>query len=188
MTGIRIAITGTPVGKSTFCEQGDWATITVQELAKQYDCIEEIEGDGAAPIDVDRLREVVDWPQESCILIDGHLSHLLSVDAAVIIRCEPSVLRERLQSRDYSVQKVEENVECELIGLITAECLDLPHLELNSADSVESMIAAVESWITDGSNPKSQASPSIGLAKSMERIEWHSKRQENSYENAETYR
>lgn len=160
MTGIRIAITGTPgVGKSTFCEQGDWATITVQELAKQHDCIEEIGEDGAAPIDVDRLREVVVWPDESCILIDGHLSHLLSVDAAVIIRCEPSVLRERLQSRDYSVQKVEENVECELIGLITAECLDLPHLELNSANSVESMIAAVESWITDGFKPQKPSEP-----------------------------
>ena len=160
MTGIRIAITGTPgVGKSTFCEQGDWATITVQELAKQHDCIEEIEEDGAAPIDVYRLREVMVWPEESCILIDGHLSHLLSVDAAVIIRCEPSVLRERLQSRDYSVQKVEENVECELIGLITAECLNLPHLELNSADGVESMIAAVESWITDGFKPQKPSEP-----------------------------
>ena len=160
MTGIRIAITGTPgVGKSTFCEQGVWATITVQELAKQHDCIEEIEEDGAAPIDVDRLREVVVWPEESCILIDGHLSHLLSVDAAVIIRCEPSVLRERLQSRDYSVQKVEENVECELIGLITAECLNLPHLELNSADGVESMIAAVESWIADGFKPQKPSEP-----------------------------
>ena len=56
MTGIRIAITGTPgVGKSTFCEQGDWATITVQELAKQHDCIEEIGEDGVAPIDVDLI-------------------------------------------------------------------------------------------------------------------------------------
>ena len=99
------------------------------------------------------------WPEESCILIDGHLSHLLSVDAAVIIRCEPSVLRERLQSRDYSVQKVEENVECELIGLITAECLDLPHLELNSANSVEAMIATVESWITDGFKPQKPSEP-----------------------------
>ena len=66
---------------------------------------------------------------------------------------------ERLQSRDYSVQKVEENVECELIGLITAECLDLPHLELDSADSMESMIAAVESWITDGFKPQKPSEP-----------------------------
>ena len=160
MTGIRIAVTGTPgVGKSTFCKQGHWSTISVQELAKRHDCIDEIGEDGAAPIDVDRLRDVVVWPEEPCILIDGHLSHLLSVDAVVIIRCEPSILRERLQSRNYSVQKVEENVECELIGIITAECLDLPHLELNSADGMESMIAAVETWITDGFKPQKPSEP-----------------------------
>ena len=160
MTGIRIAVTGTPgVGKSTFCKQGHWSTISVQELAKRHDCIAEIGEDGAAPIDVDRLRDVVVWPEEPCILIDGHLSHLLSVDAVVIIRCEPSILRERLQSRNYSVQKVEENVECELIGIITAECLDLPHLELNSADGMESMIAAVETWITDGFKPQKPSEP-----------------------------
>ena len=65
MTGIRIAVTGTPgVGKTSFCEFVKWTAISVQELAIKHDCVEEIEEDGVAPINIEKLREVVDWPQE----------------------------------------------------------------------------------------------------------------------------
>ena len=53
MTGIRIAVTGTPgVGKTTFCERLKWSKISVQELAEQHDCIDEVDENGVAPIDI----------------------------------------------------------------------------------------------------------------------------------------
>ncbi len=160
MTGKRIAVTGTPgVGKTSFCQKAKWPSISVQELAIQHGCIEEIDEDGAAPIDVETLREVVTWPQMDCLLIDGHLSHLLPIDAVIVIRCNPSALRERLENRAYSAEKIRENIDCELIGLIAAECLDLPHLELNSEDGLESMIASTEAWITDGFKPRRPSEP-----------------------------
>ncbi|MEC8927431.1 MAG: adenylate kinase family protein, partial [Candidatus Thermoplasmatota archaeon] len=155
MTGIRIAITGTPgVGKTTFCSSLNRRTITVEEIAKTHGCLDKVEDDGAAPIDVEKLATTVVWPEENSLFIDGHLSHLLPVDAIILIRCHPSVLRERLSQRAYSKSKIEENVECELIGVIAAECLELPCLELDSAIGIESMITNAERWITDGFKPK----------------------------------
>ena len=160
MTGIRIAVTGTPgVGKTTFCDRFKWSKISVQELAKKHGCIDDVDEDGVAPIDVDALSQEINWPEGDYWLIDGHLSHLLPVDAAIVIRCNPSALQRRLESRGYSAQKINENVECELIGSIVAECLDLPFLELDSADGLESMIASAEAWITDGFKPQRPSEP-----------------------------
>ena len=160
MTGIRIAVTGTPgVGKTTFCERFKWSKISVQELAKKHGCIDDVDEDGVTPIDVDALSQEINWPEGDYWLIDGHLSHLLPVDAVIVIRCNPSALQRRLESRGYSAQKIDENVECELIGSIVAECLDLPFLELDSADGLESMIASAEAWITDGFKPQRPSEP-----------------------------
>ena len=154
MTGVRIAITGTPgVGKTSFCTAMNHHTKSVEEIAAPHDCLGETEKDGAAPIDLEKLIQKIDWSEEGAILIDGHLSHLLPVDAIILIRCHPDILRKRLAERDYSQSKVDENVECELIGIVAAECLDKPCLELDSAIGVEAMIARAERWITDGFKP-----------------------------------
>ena len=100
-----------------------------------------------------KLIPTIDWPEADILLIDGHLSHLLPVDGIVLIRCHPDILKKRLFERDYSQSKVSENVECELIGTIAAECLDIPCLELDSAIGIESMITSAERWITDGFKP-----------------------------------
>jgi adenylate kinase len=154
MTGIRIAITGTPgVGKTSFCSSTNHQTLTVEEIAAIHQCLGETEEDGAAPIDLQKLIPTIDWPEADILLIDGHLSHLLPVDGIVLIRCHPDILKKRLFERDYSQSKVSENVECELIGTIAAECLDIPCLELDSAIGIESMITSAERWITDGFKP-----------------------------------
>ena len=149
MVGIRIAVTGTPgTGKTTFCSASNHRTVTVEEIAVEHDCLGEVEDDGAAPIDVEKLAKTVIWPKEEILLIDGHLSHLLPVDAIILMRCHPSVLRQRLSQRGYSESKIEENVECELIGVISAECLEKPCLEMDSESGIEVTIANAERWIT----------------------------------------
>ena len=154
MTGVRIAVTGTPgVGKTSFCAEADWQVISVKSLAEKHDCIGSVDEDDSAPIDIEKLNERLDWNENDLLLIDGHLSHLLPVDAVILIRCHPDTLRNRLISRDYHENKINENVECELIGLISSECQNLPCLELNSDNGIEAMIDAAERWITDGFKP-----------------------------------
>lgn len=58
------------------------------------------------------------------VIIDSHLSHLLSsriVGAVVVLRCEPAVLEKRLKRKGWNAEKIRENVEAEIIGLIEYE-------------------------------------------------------------------
>ncbi len=68
-----------------------------------------------------RLRKEVDEP---CLLF-GHLVPyaLRKQDVArvAVLRCDPRVLRARLTKRGYPMGKMIENVEAELIGVISAD-------------------------------------------------------------------
>lgn len=58
------------------------------------------------------------------IIIDSHLSHLLPsriVDAVIVLRCEPAELEKRLKRKGWNAEKIRENVESEIIGLIEYE-------------------------------------------------------------------
>jgi adenylate kinase len=59
------------------------------------------------------------------IFLDGHLSHLLPSDIVIVLRCEPNKLRERLRKKRYSKEKIEENVEAEILDVILIEAVEL---------------------------------------------------------------
>ena len=105
------------VGRIHLQEQGEEIAVqTVKELADAAGALGAADTeDGAAPIDVELLREqlATDWNDapSRATLVDGHLSHLLAVDAIVIIRCEPSLLAARNEARGWPEQKVTENSE-----------------------------------------------------------------------------
>jgi adenylate kinase len=58
------------------------------------------------------------------VLFEGHLAHLLPVDVAWVVRCDPDALRPRLESRGYAASKVRENLEAEALDIILAEAVD----------------------------------------------------------------
>ena len=115
------AVTGTPgSGKTTLCsllgEQG-YSVKSVIDLAARFNCLGEQDArDGAAPVDIHKLAE--EWFDDSndAIFVDGHLSHLLEIDAVVLIRCHPDQLKQRLEARGYDERKVQSNVEWEMIA------------------------------------------------------------------------
>ena len=120
-SGFRVAITGTPgAGKSEVVKYAinidkKYDILTVEELAINNQLIGDVDRlDGAKPIDIESLKTILakEWKKTSRqIFIDGHLSHLLPVDAIVIIRCNPEILKIRNHSRGWSENKVEENSE-----------------------------------------------------------------------------
>lgn len=123
----NVALTGTPgVGKTTIAKlaaEAGWKVIDVKQWAKDADCVVDYdEDDQAVVIDIDALAEQM--PKGDRILFEGHLSHLLPVDAAWVIRCDPAVLGPRLMARGYSPAKVVENLEAEALDLILQEALD----------------------------------------------------------------
>ncbi|HIG20802.1 MAG: hypothetical protein CXT67_02035 [Methanobacteriota archaeon] len=169
----RIAITGTPgSGKTSVAEfglansNGDWplSIISDKELAEKNGFLGKIDSnDGAQPIDVEQLVSTLSeqWaqPPKDDTLIDGHLSHLLPVDAVVIIRCNPEVLQTRMQDRGWSKSKIDENAEWELLGAAwndEHEWGNTPVLELDSTEtSVDSLFTQIEAWTRDGFKPES---------------------------------
>ena len=157
---VAIAITGSPaVGKSTVSQvlkgQG-WDVLSVRELAKQYDC----EGDfdetmDSLEIDVHKLSECYQPVDDEDVIIDGHLSHFLDVDAIIILRCDPEQLRSRLEMRDYDERKINANVEWELLSGTWSELMefdiDVPILELDCTDMPPAKAAEeIVAWKNSG--------------------------------------
>jgi adenylate kinase len=78
-------------------------------------------------VDADRLRTRLDVLAGPSVLY-GHLLPY-SVDPqlvshVVVLRCEPKVLKRRLLGRGYPPRKVMDNVESELIGLVSSEAFE----------------------------------------------------------------
>ena len=164
----RIAITGTPgTGKTSICKLAE-STVSVSDLAAEIGALGEVDPtDGAAPIDIEKLRDFLaeEWaqPPDQMLLVDGHLSHLLPVDAVVIIRCDPRILGERNAARNWAGSKVEENSEWELLGGAWSEqdeWENLPVLELESTEnSPEVLFTEISDWIGVAFKPDSPEHP-----------------------------
>lgn len=171
--GVRIAVSGTPsVGKTTITSliiekgrglEGGYDSVSVKQLAEKRGLIGAVDpDDDARPIDVDALSLMLaeEWSEQGGVdlLVDGHLSHLLPVDAIVIIRCHPNTLERRLRERGYSSEKIAENLEWELMGGVwndIGEDGETPVLEVDSStDSTSITTARIVSWLRDGFKPE----------------------------------
>ncbi len=160
----RLALSGTPgTGKSTLAgllSSHGMSISNFEELAKQAGALEEVDvTDGAHPVDMGILLEYTNQKWQTAPLkaelIDGHLSHNLPVDAVVLLRCEPEIIRRRLNERDYPKPKVEANVEWELLGGAWNEKEnDAPWVEFDTSKVEPAVIVAnILDWISDGFKP-----------------------------------
>lgn len=124
-----MALTGTPgVGKSSVARVAaavGWRVVDVKTWAAEVGAVAgHDEQDEADAIDVGLLGARVPRDDGSCVLYDGHLSHLLPLDLVWVLRCDPRVLADRLRARGYSAGKVAENLEAEALDVILQEALD----------------------------------------------------------------
>lgn len=155
-----LAVSGTPgTGKTHLCDRLarlGWTVHPLAALAEQHGFLGETDAvDGAAPIDIHRLAEAWEGPTDGLHAVDGHLSHFLEVDGVVMLRCEPGLLRQRLEQRGYQEPKIRANVEWEMMAGAWSELLefeiDLPVLELDSGRLDDRALSdAVQEWVTQG--------------------------------------
>jgi adenylate kinase len=118
-----VGICGTPgTGKKTVAPKvaellGFPGALSINSLAPK----------GALDVDVKQLRAELLKSRMPRFVLFGHLlpDVLRKEEAAFIavLRCDPSVLRNRLGDRRYPRDKVTTNVEAELIGLLLYECV-----------------------------------------------------------------
>ena len=125
MRGI-IGVTGSPgTGKKSISPLLAAALglecLGVNDLARELRSL----GRRAGGVDVDLLRDRIPQRVHGPALLYGHLLPYVldrkSVQKVVVLRCTPGVLKKRLARRGYPARKVEENVEAELIGVVSAD-------------------------------------------------------------------
>jgi adenylate kinase len=127
---MRVALTGTPgVGKTTLAAQAakhGWRVVDVKDWAAECGLVVgRDEEDEADVIDVDALCAMLPRDDGAKVLYEGHLAHLLPLDAVWVIRADPEVLGRRLESRGYTHAKVRENQEAEALDIILQESLEM---------------------------------------------------------------
>ena len=126
--GKVLGITGSPgTGKKTL------APLVAARLGLPFSSVEELAASYGlawrdAPrgeVDTSALRKRFSKDPPAPTLIYGHLLPFVlpksSVSRVAVLRCEPSKLKARLLARGYSFPKVKENVEAELIGLVSSD-------------------------------------------------------------------
>ncbi len=126
---MKIAISGTPcTGKTDISKllskKINYNLISINELAEKLDAFVGYDKDRESRIlDMNRLEKEIKKLKGN-IILDGHTSHLFPVDIVIVLRCNPEILKKRLEKRYPSNPlKIQENLEAEILGVITSEAV-----------------------------------------------------------------
>ncbi len=130
-----ILITGTPcVGKSTvgkfLAEKIGAQILDIKKLAKKGGFVET--KNNVVFVDETKINEVVkkEIADGKKYVVPSHLAQYISpeiVDYCFVLRCNPKILNERLEKRDYTAEKIQENILCEILDSCLIESLELGH-------------------------------------------------------------
>lgn len=134
-----IAVSGTPcTGKTTLAKkiakQTGGKYVDVNEVVKKHKLSEGYDRKRKSKIvDVKKLNKALTGmikESKKTLVIDSHLSHYLPkqhVKMVVICKCNIRELRARLKKRGYSKEKVEENIEAEIMDVCLNEAKEQGH-------------------------------------------------------------
>ena len=120
---VNYALTGTPgTGKTSLKKHLNKKIISLSEYYEQAS--EGKTDNGEWIVDIEKLDNILQ--DEDCNFFEGNFSHKLDkIDKVIVLRCDPQILEKRLESRNYSKNKVRENLEAEAIGLIYSEAIEI---------------------------------------------------------------
>lgn len=107
--------------------------------------IEEDDERDTSVVDLETLCEAIKheiMDKDETVVLDGHFAHELldpeMVERVFILRKQPWLLRNELENRMYDSEKVWENLEAEIVGVITGECMErYPEEKLVEIDTSE---------------------------------------------------
>lgn len=138
-----IIVTGTPsTGKTTLAKQIEKkyhfkrldmnAVVKNNKLREGYDRKNRcwIVDEGAFTTVLEKIVREKRRNREK-IVIDSHLSHYLSprfVDICFVTRCDLDELYQRLKRKQYPQNKIEENMECEIMEVCLQEAYEKKHV------------------------------------------------------------
>ncbi|KAJ5539176.1 Adenylate kinase isoenzyme [Penicillium frequentans] len=165
-TSPNVIVTGTPgVGKTVHCEQLAQEIglkhLSVNQVAKDRDCYETYDEERKSwVVDEDKLLDAIeDEVLQGGYLIDWHACDLFPkswIDLVVVLRCPSTAVHyDRLASRGYHEDKLQENLDAEIFGVLLEEAREAFDeeivVELNSEEDgdVDSNCARVTQWVNN---------------------------------------
>ncbi|KZM19488.1 Adenylate kinase [Ascochyta rabiei] len=161
----NIIITGTPgVGKTTHTEQLARATglkhVSVNQIVKDEGFHEgKDEETGSWIVDEDKLLDYLEErniSEEGGNILDWHACDLFPerwIDLVIVLRCDSTVLYDRLTARGYKDKKLDENMDSEIMQVLLDEAREaykeeiVVELRSDSADDVDGNLERIEQWI-----------------------------------------
>lgn len=108
-------------------------------------------------IDINQNNMNINQNKISILIVEGHLSHLCEgADKMIVLRLNPSILRGRLEERNYTESKIQENLEAEALAVCSAEAYDIYGEKTNEIDvsdkSIEEIRDLILSIVSDNSD------------------------------------
>lgn len=147
------AVTGTPgTGKTELgkkLSESGRKVIFLNEFVEENGLLEEYdESADSYDVDTDRLDSALEEYRKDAAMyyVEGHLSHFVESSGIIVMRCHPSVLQKRLEKRNYSEEKIKENVQAEILDVILCEAVSsgVPIYELDStSQSIDELAESV---------------------------------------------
>jgi adenylate kinase len=164
-----ICITGTPgVGKTTISnslydeliKNNECYLISINDIAIENDLILEYNKEkDFKVVDIDKLNEKFNTiiinklknqnngnnsNKKKIVILDGHLSHLCSkCDKIIVLRLDPNILEKRLIERNYSTDKIKDNLESEALAICSYEAYEIHDTKVNEINTTDLTINEV---------------------------------------------
>merc|ERR1712228_219986 len=165
----NILITGTPgTGKTTLgrelATKAGLKYVNVSEFAKEEELFEGWDEKlNCHILDEDRIVDELETQMtEGGNIVDYHGSEFFPqrwFDAVFVLRTDNTVLYERLEARDYSREKVEQNVQCEIFQTLLEEARESYDLEIvhelmsNVPEDMERNLEQIGMWLHNWKAP-----------------------------------
>ncbi|KAG9312724.1 P-loop containing nucleoside triphosphate hydrolase protein [Chiua virens] len=160
-----IVITGTPgTGKSTHAQflvdesPIPLRHISIGELIKTNSLHEGFDEEWQSyTVDEDKvLDELEPLVSAGGIVLDWHTCDIFPerwADLVVVLRCNHTLLWDRLEKRGYPLKKIQENNEAEIMGVVSEEAREsyqpeiVVELESNSMEDLQENVRRIVTWI-----------------------------------------
>jgi len=161
----NILVTGTPgTGKSKLSaalkESLDFTVINVGEFAKEHNCLGEWDSEYEShELDEDRLLDLLEekvGKGDGGFVLEHHVPDLFPerwFDLVLVLRCNNTVLYDRLVDRGYGGKKLEENCQAEIFQTILDEAKEsyreeiVVELRSEVEEEVVSNVNRVMMWV-----------------------------------------
>ena len=102
------------------------------------------------------LDALEDEVKDGGCLIDWHACDLFPkswIDLVIVIRCNSTLLYDRLAARGYTGAKLEENMDAEIMEVLLEEAREaydaeiVVELQSDTSDDIDSNIERIEMWV-----------------------------------------